>query len=182
MLMQKQEQKCVFFDRDGIVNQSPGPGYVERWEDLHILPEFIATLRSITSRGFIAIIITNQRGIALGKMTLKSVNDMHSRLQKLLKEMHDLELTDIFVCPHEKDSCECRKPKPGMFLAAAKKHNIDLKASWMIGDHVKDVEAGKAAGCRTILVSSALKSADADFAVASMTELQSLVDKVIGID
>ncbi len=171
--------KCVFFDRDGIVNQSPGPGYVERWEDFHLLPEFVETLRIVTERGYAAAVITNQRGVALGCMTAATVEDMHRRLQTLLKEQHGLSLLDILYCPHDRGTCDCRKPKPGMILEAARRHGIDLSQSWMIGDSPKDAEAGKAAGCRTILVGDKAKPGLADFIFSSMGELRSGIAQIL---
>lgn len=165
-------RKCVFFDRDGIVNQSPGPGYVERWEDFHLLPEFVETLRIVTGLGFAAVIISNQRGVALGRMTAGTVDDIHRRLQAIL-EQHGLALLDILYCPHDRDACDCRKPKPGMLLEAARRHNIDLAGSWMVGDSPGDAEAGKSAGCRTILVGEKAEPGLADFTFQDMAGLRS---------
>ena len=171
--------KCVFFDRDGIVNQSPGPGYVERWEDFHILPEFVDVLRIVTRLGFVSVIISNQRGVARGCMTAATVDDMHSRLQNVLKTQHNLSLLDILYCPHEKGVCECRKPKPGMLLDAARRHDIDLSQSWMVGDTPGDAEAGRAAGCRTILVGSRSAPGMSDFFFDDMQTLRSGIAKIL---
>ncbi len=171
--------RCVFFDRDGIVNQSPGPGYVERWEDFHLMPEFPAILRNVSRLGFAAILITNQRGVALGKMTAAAVEDIHRRFRRALKDEYGLEILDVFYCPHDKNECECRKPKPGMLLEAARRHNINLAESWMIGDSPKDVEAGKAAGCRTILVGDAEATAPPDYRFANMAALASAIAKLL---
>lgn len=178
--MDRPKIKCVFFDRDGIVNQHPGPGYVERWEDFHLLPEFVDILRFVRGKGYEAVIVSNQRGVALGKMTAETVEDLHRRLRAQLREHHGLDLLDIFYCPHDRDQCECRKPKPGMLLKAAERHNLDLGQSWMIGDSVKDVEAGKAAGCRTVLVNPATTSEQADHQVADMAALRSSIAKILG--
>ncbi|MEI8140356.1 MAG: HAD-IIIA family hydrolase [bacterium] len=173
-------KKCIFFDRDGIVNQSPGPGYVERWEDFHILPEFVDILRIVTELGYVAIIITNQRGVARGIMTLATLEDMHQRLRATLKEQYGFELLDIFTCTHNReDNCDCRKPKPGMLLAAAQKHSIDLSRSWMIGDSPKDAEAGRAAGCHTILVNPTAPPDLANLTFGSMAELRQDLRKVL---
>jgi histidinol-phosphate phosphatase family protein len=173
-------KKCIFFDRDGIVNQSPGPGYVERWEDFHILPEFVDILRIVTELGYVAIIITNQRGVARGIMTLVTLEDIHRRLQAALDEKYGLTLLDIFTCTHNRDDgCDCRKPKPGMLLAAAKKHSIDLSQSWMIGDSPKDAEAGRAAGCHTILVNPSATPDLADLTFGSMAELSKDLRKIL---
>ncbi len=172
--------KCIFFDRDGIVNQSPGPGYVERWEDFHLLPEFVEVLRTVTHLGYAAVIITNQRGVALGCMTTEAVEDIHRRLRTILKEQHGLTLLDILYCPHDKGECDCRKPKPGMILEAARRHQIDLSQSWMIGDSPKDAEAGKAAGCRTILIGEAAKPGLADFTFPDMGTLRTQIKQILG--
>ncbi len=173
-------KKCVFFDRDGIVNQSPGPGYVERWEDFHLLPEFVASLRIVTALGYAAIIISNQQGVALGCMTAETVDDMHRRLRDILKQQHGLSLLDIFYCPHKSGTCECRKPKPGMILEAAHRHGINLAESWMVGDSPGDAEAGKAAGCRTILVGEKASPGSADFTFRDMGEFRLEIKKLLG--
>lgn len=174
-------KKCIFFDRDGIVNQSPGPGYVERWEDFHILPEFIDILRFVTQSGYVAVIISNQQGVGRGIMTLATLEDIHHRLVKNLKTQHNLELLDIYCCTHTKETgCDCRKPKPGMILAAALKHSIDLKESWMVGDSPRDTEAGRAAGCHTILVNPAATPTQADLTYGSLAELRQDLGKIFG--
>jgi D-glycero-D-manno-heptose 1,7-bisphosphate phosphatase len=172
--------KCVFFDRDGIVNQSPGPGYVERWEDFHLLPEFVDVLRYVLGQGYAAVIVSNQRGVAREIMSAATVDDMHRRLKAVLATQHGLDLLDILYCPHDRGSCECRKPKPGMLTEAARRHAIDLAASWMIGDSPTDMEAGRAAGCRTILVNAAETSPEADVRVADMAALRSSIAKILG--
>lgn len=173
-------RKCIFFDRDGIVNQSPGPGYVERWEDFHILPEFVKILRLVTTSGYVAIIVSNQRGAGCGVMTVATLDDIHRRLRATLKEEHGLDLLDIFTCTHDRDDgCNCRKPKPGMILEAAKKHSIDLTQSWMIGDSDKDAEAGRTAGCRTILVNPAATPDLADYTFGSMAELLEAIERIV---
>jgi len=172
--------KCVFFDRDGIVNRSPGPGYVERWDDFHLLPEFVDSLRIARQLGYVAVVITNQRGITLGCMSAQTVEDIHHRLRVVLKEQHGLDLLDILYCPHDRDDgCDCRKPKPGMILEAARRHGIDLSHSWMIGDSKKDVEAGRAAGCRTVWVSPKATVDPADFVFADMATLRDGIAKLL---
>jgi len=171
-------KKCVFFDRDGIVNQSPGAGYVERWADFVLLPRFVDVLRIVRSKGYEAVIVTNQKGVARGIMTMDAVNEIHRNLRAVLQREHGLDLLDILCCPHGDGECECRKPKPGMLLEAARRHDLDLKASWMIGDQGKDIEAGRAAGCRTILVKrNADPTIQADYRVQDLDELKSLIEK-----
>lgn len=174
------KKACVFFDRDGIVNVSPGPGrYVERVEDFHLQPEFLAALRVVRRRGYEAAIITNQRGVARGRMTMETVELIHGHLRADLARA-GLSLLDIFVCTDEDDRAPRRKPNPGMLLEAAAKHHLDLAASWMVGDQERDVEAGRRAGCRTVFVGSAPPPA-ADYTVADMDQLAAFFDKHLGL-
>lgn len=169
---------CVFFDRDGIVNQSPGPGYVERWQDFHLLPDFVDILRAVRGLGYAAVVVSNQRGVATGCMTAAAVDEIHRRLGATLGEQ-GLALDDILYCPHERGVCECRKPKPGMLLEAARRHGLDLARSWMIGDQPTDIQAGQAAGCRTILVGPATAAATPDFRFDSLAALRSAVAGIL---
>jgi D-glycero-D-manno-heptose 1,7-bisphosphate phosphatase len=172
-------KRCVFFDRDGIVNESPGPGYVVAWEEFRLRPGFPAALRTVLDRGYEAVIVTNQRGVALGIMSSESVERIHDRLRRLLEEQHGLRVLDILFCPHDDGQCKCRKPQPGMLTAAADRYGIDLRGSWMVGDGARDVEAGRRAGCRTILVGGR-PTEFADYAVADLDELQALLGRVLG--
>jgi D,D-heptose 1,7-bisphosphate phosphatase len=172
--------RCIFFDRDGIVNVSPGPGYVERVDDFHIIPEFIDCAQIARSMGFIIAIITNQRGVARGIMTLEALDEIHATLKDAL-EKKSIELAGIYSCTHERNSCNCRKPKPGMLLQAAEEHKIDLAKSWMIGDSESDIEAGQRAGCRTIRVCPAEMQTTADFRVENMRELAQKLKSFISV-
>jgi D-glycero-D-manno-heptose 1,7-bisphosphate phosphatase len=140
----------------------------------------VDVLRLVRQKGYVAVIVSNQRGVALGNITSAIVDDLHHRLRTVLKEQHGLELLDVFYCPHDRNQCECRKPKPGMLLEAARRHAIDLNQSWMIGDSLKDVEAGKAAGCRTVLVNATETSDQADEQVTDMAALRSSIAKILG--
>ena len=171
-------RRCVFFDRDGVVNRVPDPErYVTGWDKFHLLPAFVESLRIVRQRGFVAVIVTNQQGVGKGEYSLETVEEMHRNLRRVLAEQ-GLELLDVFCCPHlATDNCACRKPKPGMFLQAAEKHDIDLNASWMVGDQEHDVAAGHAAGCRCIRVGG--EKTAAEYQVAAMNELPALLDKIL---
>lgn len=169
---------CVFFDRDGIVNESPGPGYVERWEDFHLVPEFVGILRLVRRLGFAAVIVSNQRGVATGRMTAATVDDIHHRLAAALKA-EGLALDDILYCPHDHGVCECRKPKPGLLLEAARRHDIDLGRSWMVGDSPTDIEAGRAAGCRTILVGPPAPAVAPDHRFDTLADLRAAIQGIL---
>ncbi len=172
-------KKCVFLDRDGIVNVRVMDGYVESWEAFELLPEFPELLRKVTELGYVAVVITNQRGVARGIMTQAAVDRLHSNLKTMLASDYGLELLDVMVCPHERDSCTCRKPQPKMILDAAHRHGIDLARSWMIGDTESDVEAGRRAGCQTILVSDAPGETVATARVGSLRELVWRIEELL---
>ena len=169
-LAQTSGRAAVFFDRDGIVNLSPGAGYVERWEDFHLQPEFVEALRIAARLGFAAVVVSNQRGVARGRMSAATVDEMHRRLREQLRAQ-GVDMLDILYCPHERDTCDCRKPQPGMLLRAAAQYGLDLARSWMVGDAESDVEAGRRAGCRTILVGGDAPTR-ADQRASNMADLQ----------
>jgi D-glycero-D-manno-heptose 1,7-bisphosphate phosphatase len=176
--------KCVFFDRDGIVNKAPVEGgYVERLEDFEILPEFVSVLKAVSAEGYLAAVVTNQRCVSRGIVSLDVVDSMHDHLRRVLEDEYGITLLDIMLCPHGRDDgCDCRKPKPGMLLTVAQQHDIDLDSSWMIGDHETDIEAGTKAGCRTIRVLYGDSVSSADFAVVSMVDLQEQISGILETD
>ena len=137
---------AVFFDRDGIVNESPGPGYVERWEDFRLQPSFVDSLRIVVERGYAPVVVTNQRGVGRGVMPRAELDRIHDGLVAALAA-EGLALADIRVCTAVTDDDPRRKPNPGMLTEAAEVHGLDLARSWMIGDSEKDIEAGRRAGC-----------------------------------
>jgi histidinol-phosphate phosphatase family protein len=169
----------VFFDRDGVVNESPGSGYVTRWDDFHLLPGFVAALRVVAARGYGAVVVTNQKAVHKGIVTAATVEGIHANLRRLLRERHDLDVLDILYCPHGDGECDCRKPQPGMLLRAAERYNLDLRGSWMVGDQSRDVEAGRHAGCRTILVGNEPTDSGPDFRVASVDGLAELLERLL---
>jgi D-glycero-D-manno-heptose 1,7-bisphosphate phosphatase len=145
-------KKAVFLDRDGVINEKAPEGlYITKWEEFNVLagvPEAIALLNQA---GYCVIIVTNQRCIAKGLMTVADLEKMHEYMADRIGRSGAI-IDGIYYCPHEPGTCACRKPAPGMLLEAAHAHKIDIPASWMIGDSDIDVEAGKNAGCRTARV------------------------------
>ena len=142
---------AVFLDRDGTVNRSDvrdGRPYAPiRLEDFEIFPAAVAMVERIRAEGCPVIIVTNQPDLATGKQTRAVLDAMHDQLRS------ELAVVDILICPHTDDAgCECRKPKPGMILEAARKWGVDLRRSVMVGDRWRDIEAGRAAGCATVFV------------------------------
>ena len=170
------KKPCVFFDRDGIVNRAPQSRYVERWADFHLQPEFVESLRVVHAKGYVAVVVTNQKGVATGVMTQQSLDDIHRNLQAELRKS-GVELLDIVVCTDGDEASPRRKPNPGMLFDAAAKHGLDLARSWMVGDQAKDVEAGRRAGCRTVFVGSKNKEIPADFHVSDIGGLAEFLER-----
>ena len=157
----KNRQKAIFIDRDGTINKYVG--YVNRPEQIELIDGVSEALRLINQSSYIAIIASNQPVIARGECSFDEMKRIHDHLQMLLG-IEGVYVDDIVFCPHHPDKgfagevtelkfdCDCRKPKPGMLLKMAEKYNIDLSQSYMIGDSVRDVEAGIAAGCQSIYI------------------------------
>jgi D,D-heptose 1,7-bisphosphate phosphatase len=155
------KQRAVFIDRDGTITTFDG--FVTKPEQLTLIEDAAAAIRMINESGFLAIVITNQPVIARGDCTIEELDEIHRKMETDLGASGAY-VDDIFYCPHHPDKgfagerpeyklvCECRKPKPGMILAAAKKYNIDLSESYMIGDNTKDAVAGLRAGCHPALI------------------------------
>jgi D-glycero-D-manno-heptose 1,7-bisphosphate phosphatase len=137
---------ALFFDRDGIANIAPGPGYVNALADFHIRPEFIQALQVAASRGWPCLVVTNQRGVARGLTPPAELDAMHAALRDAASSA-SAPLLDILVCTSADPSHPDRKPNPGLFRKAADRHHLDLSRSWMIGDRESDVTAGINAGC-----------------------------------
>ena len=155
------KQKAVFLDRDGTINTSNG--FVKTPDDFTLIDGAAEAIKKINTQGYLAIVITNQPVIARGDLDFETLDLIHMKMETELGKQGAF-IDDLFYCPHHPDrgflgerpeykiDCECRKPKPGMILEAAKKYNIDLSKSYMVGDHIRDVEAGINAGCTSILL------------------------------
>lgn len=144
-------RRAVFLDRDGVLvipEMRDGRSFAPRRpEDFRIYDDAPQALAALKQAGFMLVVVTNQPDIGNGFVAAETVEDMHNRLRATLPVDH------IEMCPHrQSDDCACRKPKPGMLLRAAKIHGIDLSSSIMAGDRAGDIEAGKAAGCRTVFI------------------------------
>lgn len=150
---------AVFFDRDGtLIND---PGYLNHPDQVQLLDGAAEALRELKGLGYQTVVVSNQSGVARGIVTEEMLEKIHERLRELLAAK-GASLDKIYYCPHHPDGVideyrkdsDWRKPRPGMLLAAAREMDIDLAKSWMIGDTERDVEAGRSAGCRTILIST----------------------------
>lgn len=151
------KQKAVFLDRDGTINKYVG--FLRNIDDFELIDGVSEAIKKINQSDYLAVVVTNQPVIARGEVTWQELNEIHKKMATLLGK--DGAYVDaIYICPHHPDKgfegerpeykidCDCRKPKPGLLLQAAKDFNIDLSQSIMIGDSDRDVEAGEAAGCK----------------------------------
>ena len=167
------KQKAIFLDRDGTLNQYVG--FLRNIDDFSLIDGAAEAVKLINESGYLAIVVTNQPVIARGEVSLEELQEIHNKMETLLGQ-EGAYVDDIFYCPHHphkgyegerpeyKIECECRKPKPGMLLAAAEKYNIELSESWMIGDGDSDVEAGLNAGCKVAKVGKDCESKISCFA------------------
>ena len=167
------KQRAVFLDRDGVLNDSViknGKPYPPASiTELVISAEVLPALETLKELGYLLIGATNQPDVARGTTEQSAVEAINEKL------LQNLPLNEIRVCYHDdKDNCSCRKPSPGLLLAAAKAYGIDLEASFMIGDRWKDIEAGQRAGCKTIFLDRQYQERHsdkaADFSTVSLLE------------
>ena len=175
--------KAAFLDRDGVINvKAPEGQYVTRWEEVRFLPGVATAISELNKSGFRVIVISNQRCVAKGLVTSAEVEALH---RKILKELADqgAVIDAVYFCPHDTEpKCDCRKPAPGMILRAAREHQIDLGASWMIGDSDADVAAGKNAGCKTVLLGRHANPAGApDLLAESLLDATKKIFEVEGL-
>lgn len=147
--------RAAFLDRDGVINRKAPDGlYVTRWEDFEFLPRVPEAIALLEQAGFSVIVVSNQRCVGKGLLTIAELERIHECMLKQLSAAN-AHLTAVYYCPHDNGNgscCSCRKPAPGMLYRAAREHGIDLASSWMVGDSDIDMEAGKSAGCRTVRV------------------------------
>jgi D-glycero-D-manno-heptose 1,7-bisphosphate phosphatase len=166
-------RQAIFLDRDGTINwnevRGGRPYAPTRLEDFRYLPGVVEAMARFKAEGHLLIVVTNQPDLSTGKNSLSVIEAMHARLRE------ELGVDDIFICPHtEEQDCGCRKPRPGLLLAAAEKWAIDLSRSIMVGDRWRDVDAGRAAGCATVHIDQGYAgepvAEGADFRVPSLGE------------
>jgi len=146
------KNKAVFLDRDGVINVEVS--YLSNPDDFVFEEGSIEALKLLKQKGYLLIVITNQAAIARGYFNEVTLKTIHDKMENILKE-ENVKLDDIYYCPHHPEftgPCDCRKPNPGMLLKAKEKHDIDLGASFMVGDTMGDINAGKNAGVKTVLV------------------------------
>jgi D-glycero-D-manno-heptose 1,7-bisphosphate phosphatase len=143
----------VFLDRDGVLNRKlPEGSYIASWEDFHLLPGVPRAIYHLNRAGIRVLVVSNQRGIALGLHTAADVLAIHAKLQALLQQS-GAHIDALYFCPHDTGQCDCRKPLPGLFhQAVAEFPDIAADTSAMIGDSLSDIEFGHLLGMRTVFV------------------------------
>lgn len=168
--------KAVFLDRDGVINEVIFRGSdkpIAPWslEEFKVIKGLNKPLTKIVELGYFLFVISNQPDISKGLVDIPTVESMNSII------LDKLPITKIIYCPHEDyHNCSCRKPKPGMLITLSEEYNINLLSSFLIGDNWKDIEAGKTAGCKTILLERKYnKSVKAHFAIKSLIDVLKII-------
>lgn len=172
-VMNRDKKKAVFLDRDGVLCEDTD--YVTGFDKLHIFPYAREAVRLIHQKGYLAIVVTNQSGIARGMMTEELVKEINQYLKE------ETGVDEVYYCPHlppeQKEIfpyrifCDCRKPKTGMLRQAEKVYDIDMEASYMVGDRVSDIQTGRNAGAKTVYLSYDLENiGGADYSYKNLLE------------
>lgn len=160
-------RSAAFLDRDGTINVDTG--FTHRIEDLELLPNAVEGLRELAGMGLRLFVVSNQSGVAQGRFTMAQMRAFNRRLAETLAQ-RGVRIEAFHCCPFHPEGLigryrghsPMRKPEPGMLLKIARRHGIDLSQSFMIGDRMSDVEAGRRAGCRTVLLKTGLAGSDSD--------------------
>ena len=179
----KNKQKALFLDRDGTINEYVG--FLRDINDFRLIEGVSDAIKMINQSGYLAIVVTNQPVIARGEVTVSQLDEIHNKMETLLGA--DGAYVDaIYYCPHHphkgyageipelKIDCDCRKPKAGMLFQAAKDFNIDLSASWMVGDGENDLLCGRNGGCKTAIIG------DDSRADVCGKDLKNCIQKILG--
>lgn len=168
----------VLLDREGTLIQDPDYDRVDAKSKVKLLPGTLPALKLLADNGYSAVIITNQTNIAQGRITEKEFWDINNFVIEQIQSS-GIQILKTYVCPHDKDdNCNCRKPKPALLQEAAKDFEIDLGASFMVGDRDSDIEAGKNAGSKTVLVATGKHPADkakADYSAKDLLEAAHII-------
>lgn len=145
---------AVFLDRDGVINVDRGD-YVKSWREFEFLPRVLEAFKLLATLPVRLVVVTNQSVVGRGIIPRAVLDDIHARMLHMISAAGG-RVDRIYVCPHAPwDNCDCRKPKPGLLLQAQRELGIDMPRSYLVGDRDVDIQAGRAAGVKTILVSSA---------------------------
>ncbi|MDO8516260.1 MAG: HAD family hydrolase [bacterium] len=171
------KNKALFLDRDGVVCEAmPRGEYLVRQEQFKLVPGIAELVGHAKKKGYLVVVATNQGAIAKDLISIDDLESIHENMQGLLTG-----IDKVYYCPHyTQHNCACRKPKPGMLTQAAADLDIDLTSSVFVGDSNTDIEAGKAAGCKTIFLNNAwnaheLARCSPDVVVDALADVHSLL-------
>lgn len=155
----KSDLRTIFLDRDGVLNEKMPEGkWVTSWDEFHVLPGVPEAIARLNDAGLRVIVVSNQRGVALGLFSTVVVEDIQLKLQSLLEE-HGARVDAFYICPHDRLECNCRKPLPGMFLQAQREFpDVTGASSAMMGDSLSDVEFGRRLGMLTVFIEGPAES------------------------
>lgn len=183
----KYPQKAIFLDRDGTINQSNG--FISKTDDFELLPTVVEAIKRINESEYLCIVITNQPVLARGECSFETLKNIHNKMETLLGK-EGAYIDAIYFCPHHPDKgfegeiktlkkeCNCRKPKIGMVQQAKIDYNIDLNASWFIGDTTTDVQMGINAGVKTVLVLTGVAGKDGKYLVTPLKVVENLGEAI----
>jgi len=144
--------RAVFLDRDGVINENLDSNYVKSWDEFRFLPRSKEAIKALSDAGLNVIIITNQACIGKGIVSAHIVERINTNMMDEIMQFGG-KVRALYYCPHiAEDNCECRKPKSGMLIRASQDFDISLPDSYLVGDDIKDILAGKNVGCKVILV------------------------------
>ncbi len=152
-------EKAIFLDRDGVINEvkTKRVKFVNRPDQMYLLEGVPEAIKIFSQNNYKNFVVTNQGGVGLGYLSKDELNNIHDYMKRKIEEAGG-KIEEVSSCVHKPhEGCKCRKPEPGMIHTLAEKHNIDISKSYMIGDRDVDIDAGKKAGCKTILISSKRK-------------------------
>lgn len=177
-------RRAVFLDRDGTLNVEKE--YLHRAEDWEWIPGAMQAIRLLNEAGFVVIVTTNQSGVARGYYNEQAVRDLHACVDRWLKA-EGARVDGYYYCPHHPRygvvrDCDCRKPSPGLLLAAAREHDIDLASSYVVGDKASDVGAARAVGAAPILVATGYGKAErakVDTKVPYVADVLAAVQRIV---
>jgi D-glycero-D-manno-heptose 1,7-bisphosphate phosphatase len=145
-------RRSAFLDRDGVINVSPPPGdYIRTWDQFRLIPEAVEWIRLFQALDLLVIVVTNQRGVSRGLISQTELDLIHANMKGQLARL-GAHVDDVFCCPHEENTCDCRKPQPGLIWQAASKWNIDVRHSILLGNSVCDRQLAENCGMHFVEV------------------------------
>jgi D-glycero-D-manno-heptose 1,7-bisphosphate phosphatase len=172
-----QLQPTVFVDRDGVINHNR-VDHVLSWKDFQFVDGSLQALALLHEAGYQVVVVTNQAAITRGLISVQELDGIHRRMQDAIEESGG-KVKSVLYCRHLPTAgCDCRKPKPGLLFQAARSYKIDLPSSWLIGDHITDIQAGLAAGCKPILVLTGRGQAAYDSWLLNQQQASSRADTI----